>query len=385
MKQKNHTAESDIEEDSTLPFSRPCKKKMKQDYGTGLPQGNTDRVVKRAPRSTTKEKTHVLDKASSSSNPSDLSFSVRMKTTYVRVDYRMTIPSSFANKYMKKWKGDIILKSVDEKTWAATSSFSSFDVSEIEAEEPQVQPAEELLPTQEPSLMQTRLEHVEPKITNPFATLDFSFMATPAPTPIPLSYDAIAAAHSVIADVLTLSLDVCSSRASEVMDSFDVLIRESKNAKKADMITEIKGRVAVAFSGYLETNEKSSTLIARIQSHMVEINAYKERHKNLDMASLEDKTRVEELKENEAKILELEKQLTFLKGKKYKMLRACKAFRDSLPKVEKELLDDQDRLSGYYESIQQWHRESEEYRIKAERLRFEWAQNSSVDLAFLFP
>ncbi|WCJ26320.1 hypothetical protein M5689_008147 [Euphorbia peplus] len=103
------------------------------------------------------------------------------------------------------------------------------------------------------------------------------------------------------------------------------------------------------------------------------------------MASLEDKIRVEELQENEAKILELEKQLIVLKDKKKEMRQVCQAYRDSLPKVEKELRDDQDRLSGHYESIQQWHRESEEYRIKAERLRFEWARDSRVDFAFLFP
>ncbi|WCJ26323.1 hypothetical protein M5689_008149 [Euphorbia peplus] len=232
-----------------------------------------------------------------------------------------------------------------------------------------MQPPEELLPTQEASLVQTRLEHVELKITNPLATLDFSFMTTPAPIPISLSCDAVAAAHSVIVDVLTSSLDVCYSRAFEVMDNFDVLIRESKNNKKADMITEIKDRVAFAFSGYLETDEKLSTRIAQIQSHMAEINAYKDKHKTFDMDS----------------ILELEKQLTLLKGKNNEIRRACQAYRDSLPKVEKELRDDQDRLSGYYESIQQWHPESEEHSIKAERLRLEWARDSRVDLSFLFP
>ncbi|WCJ26316.1 hypothetical protein M5689_008144 [Euphorbia peplus] len=280
---------------------------------------------------------------------------------------------------------DIVTISSSPKNGAATSSFSSVDFSEVEAEEHQMQPPEELLPTQESSLIQRRLEHVEPKLTNPFAALDFSFMATPAPTPISLSCGAVAAAQSVIADVLSSSLDVCSSRASEVMDSFDVLIRESKNANEANMISEIKGRVAFAFSGFLETDGKSSTLTTQIQSHMAEINAYNEKHKTFDIDSLEDKTRVEELKEYDANILELEKQLTVLKGKSNQMRRACQTYRDSLPEVEKELRDDQDRLSGYYESIQQWHREGEEYRLKAERLRIEWARNSRLDLDFLFP
>ncbi|WCJ26324.1 hypothetical protein M5689_008150 [Euphorbia peplus] len=81
---------------------------MKQDNPTRQPQGNTVRVVTRSPRSTTKERADICKSRDK--------FSIVMRASHLSGGCRMCIPNSFARKYLKKPRDNVILKSVDETT-----------------------------------------------------------------------------------------------------------------------------------------------------------------------------------------------------------------------------------------------------------------------------
>ncbi|XP_065872023.1 B3 domain-containing transcription factor VRN1-like [Euphorbia lathyris] len=114
------TSNQEDEDKSPLPFSRPCKKRKRENCRTQseAKRGNGDKFSKRTQQLTAEEKANALHRASTFCKSDNPSFSIVMHPSYVCAKNKpVTIPASFANKYFSERRGIIILNCVHGKTW----------------------------------------------------------------------------------------------------------------------------------------------------------------------------------------------------------------------------------------------------------------------------
>ncbi|XP_065869831.1 B3 domain-containing protein_Os12g40080-like isoform X2 [Euphorbia lathyris] len=115
-----HISPTEKSEDKpSLPILRSGKKRKQDNCRTQFEakrgKGN---ISKRTQSLTGEEKVNALHRARNSYKSDNPSFSIVMQPTYISNE-AVTIPASFASKYFTEQRGNIILNSVDGKSWTA--------------------------------------------------------------------------------------------------------------------------------------------------------------------------------------------------------------------------------------------------------------------------
>ncbi|WCJ20950.1 hypothetical protein M5689_003148 [Euphorbia peplus] len=178
-------------------------------------------------------------------------------------------------------------------------------------------------------LVRSRLEPVIVKADNSFASLDYSFLTkTFASYSIP-DANALKAARDILTHFVSSPLATWTSdQIGEAISSFDLLLSACNSTTKAELLRTIKGTAFFCYQSYTTEQNLANGLLTRAKSNMLELHAYNKKYEALIERGRENKNRLLNIKADEERLFELEREMAMLRTSKVENVRASSEFRD---------------------------------------------------------